>query len=79
MSERAAKLIEALGGRANIKEVEACITRLRLVLADPSKMDERAVKALGAVGVMKMGPNIQVVMGFQAEQIEAQMKELLRS
>lgn len=78
MAERAAQMIEALGGKANIREVEACITRLRLVLADPSKLDERAVKALGAMGVIKMGPNIQVVLGFQAERIEAQMKVLLQ-
>lgn len=79
MSERAAAMIEALGGKANIREVEACITRLRLVLNDPSMLNEKAVKGLGAIGVMKMGPNIQVVLGFQAEQIEAQMKALLQS
>lgn len=79
MSERALSMIEALGGKANIREVEACITRLRLVLNDPSKLNEKAVRALGAIGVMKLGPNIQVVLGFEAEQIEAQMKALLQS
>lgn len=78
MSDVAAKLIEALGGKENIKEVEACITRLRLVLADPSKMNEKAIKGLGAVGILKLGTNIQVVLGTHAERIESEMKDLMK-
>jgi glucose-like phosphotransferase system IIB component len=78
MSDVAAKMIEALGGKENIKEVEACITRLRLLLVDPSKMNEKAIKGLGAVGILKIGPNVQVVLGTHAERIESEMKELMK-
>lgn len=78
MSDVAAKLIEALGGKGNIRELESCITRLRILLNNPAAMNEKAVKALGAVGVVKMGAAIQVVLGTQAERIEREMKALLK-
>lgn len=78
MSDVAAKLIEALGGKGNIWELESCITRLRILLNNPAAMNEKAVKALGAVGVVKMGAAIQVVLGTQAERIEREMKALLK-
>lgn len=78
MSDVAAKLIEALGGKSNILELESCITRLRILLNNPSALNEKAVKALGAVGVMKMGGAIQVVLGTHAERIEQEMKALLK-
>jgi glucose-like phosphotransferase system IIB component len=78
MGDLAAQMIDALGGRANIRELSSCITRLRLVLADPTKMNEQAVKALGALGVIKLGTTVQVVLGTKAERIESEMKALMK-
>lgn len=78
MSDVAARMIEALGGQGNIRELESCITRLRVVLNNPAAMNEKAVKALGAVGVLKIGDAVQVVLGTHAEQIERAMKALMK-
>ena len=55
MASKAEKIVAGLGGIENIEEVEGCITRLRTEVIDPSKVDEAALKAAGAHGVVKMG------------------------
>lgn len=60
--------IVALGGRGNIMDVEACITRLRLTLKDSTLVNEARLKALGAAGIIKISSqNVQVVVGTRAE------------
>lgn len=73
-TDTAAKVLEGLGGAANIKTMEPCTTRIRVELHDRSQLDEKALKAAGAHGVMKMGGAIQVVMGLQADNIESEMR-----
>jgi PTS system N-acetylglucosamine-specific IIC component len=74
----AQKYIDVLGGSENIKEIESCITRLRLVLKDNKNVDERALKALGASGVMKAGTQVtQVIVGTKAELLVDAMKKFL--
>lgn len=74
----AQRYIDVLGGSENIKEIESCITRLRLVLKDNKNVDERALKALGASGVMKAGTQItQVIVGTKAELLVDAMKKFL--
>jgi PTS system, N-acetylglucosamine-specific IIBC component len=77
--ERAVKFIDALGGADNLKTVDACITRLRLTLADRSKIDEAQLKSLGSKGNVKLGNDgLQVILGpeaeFVAEAIKGQLK-----
>jgi PTS system N-acetylglucosamine-specific IIC component len=68
----------ALGGAANLTSVDACTTRLRLVLVDRSKVDEPALKALGARGMIAVGPNgLQVVVGPIADQVASDMRAWL--
>ena len=74
-SEQALRYVELLGGRENLKTVDACITRLRLTLADRSRIDEAGLKALGAKGVVRLGANnLQVILGPQAEIIAGEIK-----
>jgi glucose-like phosphotransferase system IIB component len=74
----ASVILQALGGKDNIKYLDSCITRLRLTLTDPAKMDERTLKLQGAVGIIKLGGgNVQVVLGTEAELIEQEIKDLL--
>ncbi|TEW50680.1 N-acetylglucosamine-specific PTS transporter subunit IIBC [Psychromonas algicola] len=69
--------VKALGGIKNIETIDACITRLRLTLTDRTKIKEADMKALGAMGVVKLGENnLQVIIGPQAESIADAMKEI---
>ncbi|QJR11835.1 PTS system N-acetylglucosamine-specific EIICB component [Usitatibacter rugosus] len=68
----------ALGGAANLESVDACTTRLRLVLVDRSKVNEPALKTLGARGMIAVGPNgLQVVVGPIADQVASDIRAWL--
>jgi PTS system N-acetylglucosamine-specific IIC component len=67
---KAEALVGALGGAANLKTVGTCSSRLRLVVADQAGVDEAALKALGARGVVRVGERVvHVVLGPEAERI----------
>jgi len=73
----ATQYVIALGGIDNLEVIDACITRLRLTLKDRSIIDEAELRALGAMGVVKLGDNnLQVIIGPQAESIANRMKTL---
>ncbi|MEG9475543.1 N-acetylglucosamine-specific PTS transporter subunit IIBC [Mannheimia indoligenes] len=75
--ERAKQFIDALGGKENLLNIDACITRLRLTLADVSKVNEAQLKALGSKGNIKLGENaFQVILGTEAEFVADAMKKL---
>ncbi|PRR79342.1 PTS system glucose-specific EIICB component [Clostridium liquoris] len=77
-SSRAAKVLEALGGKENIDVIDACITRLRLTVYDTAKVDKARLKALGAAGTMDAGGgNIQVVFGTEAEMLKDEIKKIM--
>ncbi|MCG3727985.1 N-acetylglucosamine-specific PTS transporter subunit IIBC [Vibrio cincinnatiensis] len=76
-SELAKQYLEVLGGHDNLSNIDACITRLRLTVNDMSIIDEKALKDLGAMGVVKLGSNnLQVILGPLAEIIAGQMKNI---
>ncbi|NRT92278.1 PTS transporter subunit EIIC [Clostridium beijerinckii] len=70
-------IIEALGGKENIKKVDNCFTRLRLILDDTSKVDEATLKGTGATGVVKKGENVQVIYGLHVTRIRSIVDEAL--
>jgi N-acetylglucosamine PTS system EIICBA or EIICB component len=70
--------VAALGGRTNLLSVDACTTRLRLELVDPTGIDERALRALGARGSIRVGANgLQVVVGPVADQVAGDIRAYL--
>lgn len=77
MSSQAEKLVAGLGGADNIVEIEPCITRLRTEVEDASLVDEAALKAAGAHGVLRSGTVIQVVLGPEADTIASDIEDLL--
>ncbi|MFD7451852.1 glucose PTS transporter subunit EIIB [Kitasatospora sp. NPDC059827] len=77
MASKAEKIVAGLGGIDNIEEVEGCITRLRTEVKDASLVDEAALKAAGAHGVVKMGTAIQVVIGTDADPIAADIEDMM--
>ncbi|MCI6086987.1 MAG: N-acetylglucosamine-specific PTS transporter subunit IIBC [Selenomonas sp.] len=60
-------MVENLGGLDNLTDVGYCITRLRLTVKDPAKVDEEAIKLMGVRGVFVKGKAVQVVIGTRAE------------
>ena len=74
---QAEEILAGLGGRRNIVEIEACITRLRTEVQDMSLVDEGALKAAGAHGVMRAGTVVQVVLGPQADLVASDIEDLL--
>ncbi|NUP51664.1 MAG: PTS transporter subunit EIIB [Catenulispora sp.] len=74
---KAEQIIAGLGGADNIVELEPCITRLRTEVRDGSKVDEAVLKAAGAHGVMKVGNNVQVVVGPEADALADDIEDLM--
>ena len=80
LSERAAKILEAIGGKGNIDVLDACVTRIRLTVKDGSKINEARLKKLGATGVMRLDDsNVQIVVGTIADILVTHMKEIIKS
>ncbi|MBK8185139.1 MAG: PTS glucose transporter subunit IIBC [Candidatus Competibacteraceae bacterium] len=80
-AEKAKKLIAALGGAGNIQRVDACAeTRLRLVVGNEGAVDEGALQAAGANGLMRLANNtVHLVVGLNADQYAAEMRGQLAS
>jgi PTS system N-acetylglucosamine-specific IIC component len=77
---RAEDFVTALGGARNLKQVDACTTRLRLLLADNTAVDEPMLKRLGAHGVIRSSAKgLQVVLGPIADQVAGEIRDALRS
>jgi len=74
---KAEQLIAAFGGRDNLVNVDACITRLRMEVADKGKVDKVRLKALGAAGVIEVGNNVQAIFGTQAEALKSDINDAL--
>ncbi len=73
----AGKLVRAFGGKGNIKNLDACITRLRIEVNDKSKVDKAAIQKLGAAGVLEVGNNVQAIFGPRAEALKTEMAKLM--
>lgn len=70
--------VRALGGAGNLVSVDACTTRLRLVVADQKAIDEAALKQLGARGVVRPSQDtLQVVVGPIADQVAGEIRATL--
>jgi PTS system glucose-specific IIC component len=73
----APRLVAAFGGADNIRALDACITRLRVEVADVSRASPDALKALGATGVVKVGNNMQAIFGTRSENLKTDMEDWL--
>ena len=77
-SELAEKIIALLGGRENIVEVDACMTRLRVTVKDTSIVAEKTEwKEVGALGLIKKNNGIQAVYGPKADIIKSDINDIL--
>ena len=77
-SSQAERIIGLLGGRENIVLVDACMTRLRVTVKDPSRVAELpAWKAEGALGLLKKDTGIQAVYGPKADVLKSDINDVL--
>lgn len=75
---QALRVIELLGGKENIVDVDACMTRLRVTVKDETKVAElEAWKKEGALGLMKKGNGIQAVYGPKADVLKSDILDIL--
>ncbi len=80
VNNEALSLITALGGKENITNTDACITRLRMSVLDSSKLSDAPFMALGAKGVIRPDKkSIQIILGTKAEGVAERIKEALKS
>lgn len=74
----ASGVLAAIGGKGNVTNVDYCATRLRFDVKDSDKVDDKAVKAAGAAGVIKPGKNAcQVVIGPKVQFVYDELKKML--
>lgn len=78
-SDKAREIILAYGGAANIKNLDACITRLRIEVNNVAAVNKDRLKQLGATGVIIIGNGVQAIMGTAAENLKTEMDSLITS
>ncbi|MEE0800863.1 MAG: PTS transporter subunit EIIC [Gemmiger sp.] len=77
-TEVASGVLAAVGGKENVTNVDYCATRLRFEVKDSSVVNEKAVKAAGAAGVIRPSKNAcQVVIGTQVQFVYDELKKML--
>ena len=75
-TERGLAFLRALGGEANLTSVDACTTRLRLVVVDQAAIDEARLAALGSRGIVRPSANAaQIVLGPVADMVASEIRE----
>ncbi len=74
-----AMIVNGLGGKTNISDLDSCATRLRVTVLDGEKVDERILKLSGALGVIQKGNGVQVIYGPKVTVIKSKLDEYLES
>ncbi|WP_192458660.1 PTS glucose transporter subunit IIBC [Musicola keenii] len=78
-TEMAAALVSAFGGKENITDLDACITRLRVSVGDVAKVDQVGLKKLGAAGVVVAGSGVQAIFGTKSDNLKTDMDDYIRN
>ena len=79
-ASQAVNIINLLGGRANIVDVDACMTRLRVTVKDAEKVGtEEQWKAEGAMGLVMKGQGVQAIYGPKADVLKSDIQDILDS
>ena len=79
-SSQVINIINLLGGRANIVDVDACMTRLRVTVKDAEKVGtEEQWKAEGAMGLVMKGQGVQAIYGPKADVLKSDIQDILDS
>ena len=74
-----ALILEGLGGKSNLSDVDCCATRLRVTVVDPDKVQDALLKRSGASGVVHKGNGIQVIYGPQVAVIKSNLVDFMET
>lgn len=74
---RAASILNGLGGKSNLSDIDCCATRLRITVKEPDKVNDAALRATGASGIIKKGCGIQIVYGPKVTVIKSELEDYL--
>lgn len=74
---QSATIVRGLGGIANIQDVDACATRLRITLNSIDMVDDSVLKSSGASGVIKKGSGVQIIYGPKVSVIKSNLEEFI--
>ena len=75
--EMSSALVDAFGGKDNITNLDACITRLRVSVANIESVDQAQLKTLGAAGVVISGNGVQAIFGTKSDNLKTDMQAFL--
>ena len=72
-------ILQHVGGKENVVEIDNCITRLRLEVKDNTIVDEKKIKSAGVAGVLRPGKNnVQVIIGTKVQFVADEFKKLCK-
>ena len=75
--ELSAAICRGLGGKKNISDVDCCATRLRCTVFKPELVDDAALKATGASGVVHKGNGVQIIYGPRVTVVKSNLEDYL--
>ncbi len=78
-NEMAAELVAAFGGEANITNLDACITRLRVSVVHTDIVDQAKLKQLGAAGVVVVKGGVQAIFGTKSDNLKTDMDQWMKA
>ncbi|HEY7865425.1 MAG TPA: glucose PTS transporter subunit EIIB, partial [Psychromonas sp.] len=76
-TEMSILLVAAFGGKPNIENLDACITRLRVTVKDISLVNKDELKKLGAAGVVVSGNGVQAIFGTKSDNLKTDMENYM--
>ncbi|CAG8998822.1 MAG: hypothetical protein CENE_00782 [Candidatus Celerinatantimonas neptuna] len=79
LDAQCADLVTALGGQANIKDIDACLTRLRVKVAQIPLIDAEKLQSMGARGVIIIDHEVQAIFGRSSDKLKSELKIWLDS
>lgn len=72
-------ILEGVGGKENVADIDNCITRLRLEVRDYTAVNEKVIKSAGVAGVIRPGKtSVQVIVGTQVQHVADEFKKLCK-
>ena len=78
-SELAGELVHAFGGKDNITNLDACITRLRVSVKSTENVNQTKLKSLGAAGVVIAGTGVQAIFGTKSDNLKTDMDQWIKA
>ena len=70
-------MVQGLGGKINIIDIDCCATRLRITVKNAEKVKKKILKSAGAAGVIKKGEDVQIIYGPNVNIVKTNLEDYL--